>query len=104
MKNIELSVQLLDKLHTDIVSLNKDRFQVQMEQRYVDEFYERERWNNLSADDVYLIEEHLSKLPLPESLDETVRRFDLMMLKLQIANLLSLSQEKRISRKVNHHC
>lgn len=94
-ENIELSESLLDMLHHAIAHLDKNRFQVDMKLRYVEEFNDRQRWNNLSADDVHLIEEHLSGLPVPESINEIARRFDLMMLRLQIANLLMLGSEKR---------
>ncbi len=94
-ENLELSRNLLDLLHNSINNLDRNRFQVSMNLRYVDEFKHRVRWNNLSVDDVHQIEEHLSGLPVPETINETARRFDLMMLKLQIANLLMLSSEKR---------
>ncbi|WP_068473133.1 DEAD/DEAH box helicase family protein [Saccharicrinis aurantiacus] len=93
--NIDLSNTLLDGLHKSVQTLDKDRFQVQMNLRYVEEFEKRKRWNNLSADDVHHIEQHLSGLPIPESINETARRFDLMMLKLQLANLLMLGSEKK---------
>ncbi|MBI9062105.1 MAG: DEAD/DEAH box helicase family protein [Marinilabiliaceae bacterium] len=93
-ENIELANNLLNNLHKAIQTLDKERFQVQMNLRYVEEFEERKRWNNLSADDVHHIEEYLSALPIPETINETARRFDLMMLKLQLANLLMLGSEK----------
>lgn len=98
--NLELSKDLLDTLHYAVSTLDKDRFQVQMHARQVDEFKDRKRWNNLSANDVHQIEEHLSALPSPESINETARRFDLMMLKMQIANLLMLSAEKKYQDNV----
>ena len=94
-ENLTLATALLDKLHNSIASLNEDRFQVKMNRRQVDEFSNRDRWNNLSAEDIHVIEAHLSALPIPETIHETARRFDLMMLKLQIANLLSLSEERQ---------
>lgn len=94
-ENLGLAIALLDKLHDSVAALNADRFQVKMNRRYVDEFSSRDRWNNLSTEDVHVIETYLSALPIPETIHETARRFDLMMLKLQIANLLSLSQERR---------
>ncbi len=94
IENVELAGSLLDMLHHSIKTLDRERFQVQMNLRYVDAFKERKRWNNLNADDVHHIEEYLSGLPVPETINETARRFDLMMLKLQLANLLMLSSEK----------
>ena len=94
IENIELSGKLLDMLHYGIAHLDKSRFEVQMKMRYVEEFQERSRWNNLDADSVYLIEEHLSGLSIPDTINEMGRRFDLLMLKLQLASLLNLAKEK----------
>jgi type I restriction enzyme R subunit len=93
-ENLELASSLLDILHKSIANLDPTRFQVGMHQRYVDEFKIRKRWNNLSADDLHQIEIHLSSLPNPETINETARRFDLMMLKMQIAKMLMLASEK----------
>lgn len=92
-ENVKLSSDLLDILHDAIAKLDRKRFQVKMQLRYVEAFETRECWNSLSSDDVHRIQEHLSALPLPEAIHETARRFDLMMLKLQIANLLKLRSE-----------
>lgn len=98
--NIELSRDLLDMLHGAIADLDGERFEVQMHQRYVDEFQVRSRWNSLNADDVHMIEEHLASLPVPEAVHETARRFDLMMVRMQLANLSGLSSEKRFQESL----
>jgi type I restriction enzyme, R subunit len=95
IEDAELAKQLMDILHFEISQLDKNRFQVKMHLRYVEEFSKRERWNNLNADDVHSIEEHLSFLPSPEIVNELARRFDLMMLKLQISRLLMASSHKK---------
>ncbi len=92
--NIALSKDLLDILHGAVAGLNRDRFQVDMKLRYVKEFSKRPRWNRLDSDDVHQIETHLSSLPSPELINETARRFDLLMLKLQLASLLMLGSQK----------
>ena len=94
-ENLVLSHELLDTLHDAIADLDNGRFEVNMKQRYVDEFQVRSRWNSLDAESVHLIEEHLAHLPVPEAINETARRFDLMMVKMQLARLLMLSSEKR---------
>jgi len=93
-EDVELSNSLLDILHKSIQNLDRNRFQVKMSLRHVDEFNDRSRWNNLDADDHHIIEEYLSGLPVPEVISETARRFDLMMLKLQLAKLLMKSTKK----------
>ncbi len=91
----ELATKLLDILHKEINSLDKNRFQVKRSLRFVDEFQSRARWNNLTGDDVHLIEKHLAELPIPETVNEMARRFDLMMLKMQIATLMMSATKKK---------
>ncbi|MDC1384407.1 DEAD/DEAH box helicase family protein [Crocinitomicaceae bacterium] len=95
IEDVELSKNLLDIVHLAVSSLDKGRFQVDMQLRHVDEFKSRSRWNNLSSNDVHIIEEHLSELPVPETINEMARRFDLMMLKLQIASLMMSGTQKK---------
>jgi type I restriction enzyme R subunit len=92
-ENLALTHQLLDQLHAAIKNLNRERFQVDMQLRHVDVFTVRERWNNLSSEDVFIIKEHLANLPKPESISERARRFDLMVLKLHLAALLDKPTE-----------
>jgi type I restriction enzyme R subunit len=99
-ENIVIATQLRDQLHASIQNLNKERFEVKMAMRYVHEFSERNRWNNINASDIHTIEEYLSALPLPESINESARRFDLLMLKLQQAQLLQLKNEKKYHEKL----
>lgn len=93
--DLELSVTLRDILHKTIDSLDKARFQVAMNLKHVDEFKKRARWNSLDSNDVHIIEEYLSDLPVPEVVNEMARRFDLMMLKLQMATLMMSGTKKK---------
>ncbi len=92
-ENLELSEGHLDDLHKQTQSLDPSRFTVNMNLRFVDQFAERSKWSILSNDDIHLIEENLSGLPEPEPVHEMTRRFDLLTLKMQIANLLALTRE-----------
>ena len=94
-QDLELVHKLLDIVHKEITLLDKNRYQVKMNLRYVDEFSDRNRWNTLDASDVHIIEEYLSELPVPETVNEMARRFDLMMLKMQIATLMMASTQKK---------
>ena len=98
--HVDQSTELRDMLHSAIAGLDRRRFQVDMKYQYVEEFSKRERWNNLNASDVHVMEEHLSDLPVPEITNENARVFDLMMLRLQIANLLLISSEKGFHQKL----
>ncbi|MES2284688.1 MAG: DEAD/DEAH box helicase family protein [Bacteroidota bacterium] len=93
--DLDLSHSLLDILHDAIQALDKSRFQVSMNLKHVHEFEKRIRWNNLDSNDVHIIEEYLSELPIPETINELARRFDLMMLKLQISTLLMSGNKKK---------
>ncbi|WP_282015927.1 DEAD/DEAH box helicase family protein [Marinifilum flexuosum] len=92
-ENIELASSLLDILHKNIEILDRSRFTVQLKMRLVDEFKVRDRWNNISNEDIHKIEENLSGLPLPEKTDESARRFDLMMLKTQLSYIMESSNK-----------
>ncbi len=93
--NIKSASSIRDILHAAIQQLDKSRFQVGMNLKHVDEFKGRGRWNNLDAQDIHIIEEHLSELPIPEPINELARRFDLMMLRLQIATLMMSGSKTR---------
>ena len=84
-ENLALAKDLLDILHNDVFGLDKKRFQVDMHLRYVKEFEVRRRWDVLSDFDLKDIEEHLAPLPTPAPVSEKVRRFDLLILKMQLA-------------------
>lgn len=94
-EDIELSNSLRDILHKTIQQLDRSRFQVSMNLKQVDEFKDRARWNTLDSNDVHVIEENLSDLPIPETVNEMARRFDLMMLKLQMATLMMSGTQKK---------
>jgi type I restriction enzyme R subunit len=93
--NLELANKLLDIVHKEITQLDKNRYQVKMQLRYVDEYSSRMRWNNLNSSDIHIIEEYLSDLPVPEVVNEMARRFDLMMLKMQIATIMLKSNVRK---------
>ncbi len=100
-ESVDLSHKLVDILHHAIQNLNRDSFLVDMKMRYVEEFKERERWISLNDDDIPLIKEHLSALPTPESIDENARRFDLLILKLQLAKELGESEVRYQNSIIN---
>jgi len=75
----------LDELHKTINILEKDRFVVRKELKYVEEFSNKNRWLNLSKSDVQDINFHLSHLqPASKNDDELARRFDMLILIYQI--------------------
>jgi type I restriction enzyme R subunit len=78
---------LIDQMHETITRMNPDNFLVRPHRRYVEDFSSRERWDNLSPGDLADISEHLTGLPYPDTDEEFARRFDLLILNLQLAIL-----------------
>jgi type I restriction enzyme R subunit len=60
---------------------------VRPHRRYVEDFSRRERWQEISPADQADIAEHLTGLPYPDADEEFARRFDLLILNLQLAIL-----------------
>lgn len=90
----ELSVQLKDQMHNAVDTMNLDNFIVRKHRKEVETFVKRERWLNLNEDDIKVLAEKLSGLPTQDDDDEFSRRFDLLVLNLQLAILQnSQSQE-----------
>lgn len=94
-EELELAGKLLDIVYNEVVKLDKNRYQVKMHLRYVDEYSDRDRWNKLDSSSIHDIETHLSELPVPETVNEMARRFDLMMLKMQIATIMMSHTQKK---------
>ena len=99
-ENLELATDLLDQLHQAVADLDENHFQVKMNLRYVDQFKNRDNWNNLSDIDIQNINDGLSALPPPEKIDESARRFDLLMLQMQIADLMELNTRGKIEERL----
>ena len=68
--------------------MEKENFLVRRHLQQVEEFAKRERWEQLSQDDVEAIAESLAPLPngLPHG-DRLAKEFDLLCLKLQLSIL-----------------
>ncbi|MDD2634795.1 MAG: DEAD/DEAH box helicase family protein [Bacteroidales bacterium] len=96
------------QLHTQIKGLDKNRFMVQMNHRYVTYFSAKESWQRLKHLDLIDLKSHVSKLILPEKEDhELARRFDIIMLSLNLAILLNkkctnyITKVSKIARKLS---
>ncbi len=96
----ELRSAWLDALHGAVQAMNVDNFLVRPHRRHVEMFSERERWDQLSAGDAADIELHLSGLPTPDNDDEFARRFDLLLLNLQLAVLETAPEQDRLQQRV----
>ncbi|OYU93955.1 MAG: restriction endonuclease [Bacteroidetes bacterium B1(2017)] len=78
----------LNQLHQTVSNLEHGRFVVRKELRFVEKFSKSEVWQNLNSTDINDIKSHLSHLESGASGDEELaRRFDILVLNLQIARL-----------------
>lgn len=75
-------------LRSQVVGMNPDNFVVRPKRRYVEQYVRGEAWTALGDEQFDELGEHIAPLPtqvLDE--DEDAKRFDLIMLKLQLARL-----------------
>ncbi len=79
---------LEDVLHSEVTLMNPYNFIVRPHRRHLEKFTIRDQWGRLSAEDELEVRLHLAGLPaeLPQE-DETAKRFDLLLLNLQLALL-----------------
>lgn len=82
-----LTDQLKDQMHGVVAAMNLDNFIVRKQRKNVETYANRERWAEISEDEADLIAGNLSGLPSPDDDDEFSRRFDLLILNLQLAIL-----------------
>ncbi len=81
----EIRTEYLDLLHKLVSNLDKERFVVRKELRYVEKYSDKKRWQDLSKDNIQEINSHLSHLqPAGKNDDELARRFDLLVLMSQL--------------------
>lgn len=81
-----IQIQFADDLHQLVDDLDDVRFEVRKHWRYVLEYKNRTRWNNLLQGDVLNIQSNLSHLvDYNQDKDEFAKRFDLLVYKLQLA-------------------
>lgn len=87
-ENQQLQISLLDNLHEHVATMEQKNFLVRKHLPQVEEFSQRDRWNNLTESDSEKIANSLANLPnrLPKE-NELAKRFDLLCLKLQLSIL-----------------
>lgn len=91
---------LLDSLHGQIIELDRESFIVRRVFKTVDQYRERECWNHLTRIDLIEIKGQLSGLMSDDKSDELARRFDLLILTLELASLKKSRQADTIRQRV----
>lgn len=90
-----------DTLHSEVTLMNPDNFIVRPHRRHLEKYTVREQWGKLSDEDALEVRLHLAGLPAElHQEDETAKRFDLLLLNLQLALLEKSSSFARNRDKV----
>ncbi|AFY69170.1 Type I site-specific deoxyribonuclease [Thalassoporum mexicanum PCC 7367] len=99
--NQELRENLLNDLHLHVDSMPQHNFMVRRQLEYVEEFANRDRWNNLSDEDTEIIVDRLAKLPngLPSE-NHLAKEFDLLCLRTQLALINQTNDFERLRDKI----
>ncbi len=79
----ELRLFYLATLHLSIADLDRSRFVVRKEMRFVDKYAAFSKWEVLSKSDCLEIKQHLAHLPVAENSDESAKRFDYLILTIE---------------------
>lgn len=97
----ELRQSLLDELHQHVATMEPENFLVRPHLQKVEEFSNRERWEQISSDDLDAI--CVTLAPLPNALtteNRLAKEFDLLCLKLQLSILQQTDDFVRLRDKV----
>lgn len=97
-----LAEAYITDLYQTIATLDRTRFVVKAKLRYVVEYSEKNRWQNLSKGDLLDINTHLSSLGLPaKEDDELAKRFDILILNYQLALMVSAYSTDRFITQIS---
>lgn len=84
----DLRASNADCLHEIVAGMNLDNFLVRRHRQQVERWSDRSRWNAVTTEDAADILEHLAGLPSTvRDPDEPAKRFDLLVLRRQLAQL-----------------
>lgn len=101
----ELRDLYLDELNGIIKNLDEDRFEVRKQLRYVKKYIDKAIWNDLNKIDIQEINTHLSHLqPVSKEDDELARRFDMLVLNLQMLLLLGSANMGKAITNIHATC
>jgi len=97
----EVRFSIAETLHSEIASMNLDNFVVRPRRRLVEKYSRPEAWIKLSSEDLSELSHEVAGLPSelqPEA--EEAKRFDLLVLNLQLALLRAEPAFERLSNQV----
>jgi type I restriction enzyme, R subunit len=86
--NVELRKETAAALHAEVTSMNLDNFLVRPRRRIIEQYLEPAAWQQLDRDDFHTLATDVAGLPSEsEAEDEQAKRFDMLLLRLQLALL-----------------
>jgi type I restriction enzyme, R subunit len=97
----EVRQMIATRLQTEVAAMNLDNFIVRPQRQLVETYAQPNSWNTLQAEQLSELANRVAGLPneLPAE-DEEAKRFDLLMLRLQLARLRSEPEFARLSQQV----
>jgi type I restriction enzyme R subunit len=108
---IEYREQLVKELLTLILTIDEDKFNAKLKIKYIHTFNQESNWKNISETEMNDIAEHIAPLVTILDVDELAKRFDYLMLTIELAHLKGLpanhskskvvSTAERLARKGN---
>ncbi len=97
----ELGLEIRELLRAEVAAMNVDNFVVRPQRRLVEKYTQKESWLTLNEVAMSELAQNVAGLPTeldPE--DEEAKRFDLLLLNLQLAVLRSEPSFERLSKQV----
>lgn len=95
-KYAQYRADLVNGLNGQVAELNAGSWRVRQHLRYVEAYREKSAWQNLETASVSELKEHIAPLIVPGREDELARRFDYLLLSME----LSLLQSKNMTRNM----
>lgn len=97
----QVSQETVNHLHALVSAMNIDNFVVRPQRKSVEKFTKSEPWESLGADDLNELAVNVAGLPTEMvDEDEEAKRFDLLVLRTQLAILKSLPDFEGLSVKI----
>lgn len=96
----EYGQSLIDHLHAQTRELDTSKFIVRQHWEVVERYQDKHQWNALSDLNVKEIFDHIAILVTETDQDEKAKRFDLLLLELQLNVLMDLKKQITLTQKV----
>ncbi len=92
---------LVDTLREQVAAMNVDNFLVRPHRKWAEEYGKPEAWTDLGLEQATELHAHLGDLPTPiDDEDEEAKRFDLIILRLQLCRLRAEPGQERLRGQV----